>query len=153
MYKHAPYYEDMIQDIRIYLLGLIRNNKEHLFKRYLMNRIMRSRDLNRNTMHIPEYQGKNYEYKTVDNEIILEDGAKALIFDLMPCKEDMGQIIEDRVYLIQNTTEKELEVLDLLNKGYNKTEVGKILGMSSAVCYKRLKGLKNKMEVKDGRIK
>lgn len=145
-YINAPYYEDMIQDIKVYLLECFRKDKMYLFKKHLVSRICRSRDKNRNTIHIPEWCYKDVEIEYANPYIKGDFEGEISIFELLPSKSKSEDDMVNSILIEQFATPKDMEIIQLRNQGYRDVDICKMLNMSSNICNARMNKLKDRIK-------
>ena len=146
-YRRAYYYEDMKQDLIIFLIQCIKKNNIFLFKKHLVSRIMRSRNRHRNSIHIPEHNRKqSFEYITMNKSKFTDSHIN--IYELLSDNYSLEDDIINRIFIRSFATNKELEVIDLRNIGYKDVEISELLNISTGACNIRMNKLKQRKKNK-----
>lgn len=145
-YRKSHYYEDIKQDLRIFLLQCIKKKSIFMFKKYLSNRILRSRNKHKNQIHIPERFIKDIEYEYITETKSIYSSNKLPIYERLYSHNITEDNIVNRILIHTYATDKDMEIINMRNNGYRDIDIARKLNLSEGICSVRMNNLTKRIK-------
>lgn len=87
-------------------------------------------------------RSKHQGLLSLDQMLYVSDDGESSLADYIPAPEDVDFLIAE--FDDKDLTHKELEVYELCKKGYNRTQIGEILGIKHNTVSARIRNIKRK---------